>query len=125
MQMDMGKFANMLLDLEEHKRPVVTIADGVIGMEGQGPFAGTPKKLGILVAGTNVYELDCNICRIIGLDPHEVLYIKRALERNKFTENGQDFSEYFVKFKPAKIMALFNIFTKEYKQEHREHLGNL
>jgi hypothetical protein len=59
------------------------------------------------------------------LDPHEVLYIKRALERNEFTENGQDFSEYFVKFKHAKIVALINIFTKEYKQEHREHPGNL
>jgi uncharacterized protein (DUF362 family) len=116
MQMDIGKWANMLLDLEEYKRPVLTIADGVIGMEGQGPFGGEPKKLGIMVAGTNVYEMDYNICKIIGIEPLEVLYLKRALEKNKFEENGLDFSEYFVKFKPANIMPLISIFTKEYRQ---------
>jgi uncharacterized protein (DUF362 family) len=115
--LDMGKYANVLLDLEEHKSPIITIADGVIGMEGQGPDdGGDPKQLGILAAGTNVYEMDYNICKVIGFDPHEVLYLRRALENDKFQENNLDFSEYYVKFKQAEIMPLAINFTDEYKE---------
>lgn len=115
MKMNMGEYGKILLDLEEFMPPVLTIADGIIGMEGQGPFMGDPKELGLLIAGTNVYEMDYNICKIIGIDSSQVLYLKRALENKKFEENDKDFSKHHVKFKDAKIVFPFNLATKEYK----------
>ena len=46
---------------------VVTIADGVVGMEGDGPSAGTPVQLGFIAAGDDVFALDWHLCNVLGL----------------------------------------------------------
>jgi len=46
---------------------VVTIADGVVGMEGDGPSGGTPVQLGFLAAGDDVFALDWHLCKALGL----------------------------------------------------------
>ena len=38
-------FADMIVDLDEYFKPRLSIIDGVVGMEGNGPTAGTPKKI--------------------------------------------------------------------------------
>jgi len=116
LQMDMGKWANVLLELEDYKRPAVTIVDGIVGMEGDGPVGGDPKKLGVLIAGTNVFEIDHSVCRMIGLDPDEILYLRRAAEQNRFAKNALDLSAYFVRFEPAQIMAPLRRRTGEYRE---------
>ena len=113
-KLNMGEFGKILLDLEEHKTPVLTVVDAVVGMEGQGPSSGDPKELGLIFAGTNPYEIDYVICKIIGIDPMDVLYLRRAYEVNKFEKNETDYSEHFVKFKDANILAPFQWATKEY-----------
>jgi uncharacterized protein (DUF362 family) len=108
---DLGK---ILIDLNDFKTPAVTIVDGVVGMEGQGPDNGDPKELGLLMAGDNVFEVDDVVARIIGADPGQVLYLKRALEQDKFKTNNIDVSDYYTKFKPAEIPSMVKRFTKEY-----------
>jgi len=51
-------FANMIVDLDEYFHPVLSIADAVIGMEGNGPTAGTPRRLGCLLASRSPHALD-------------------------------------------------------------------
>lgn len=67
-------FAAMLVDLSLTLRPALTIADGVIGMEGDGPTGGSPKSLGITAAAgfDSLYALDELLTRMIGLDPGSV-----------------------------------------------------
>ena len=74
-------FANMLLDLDEYFHPVISIADAVVGMEGNGPTAGTPREIGCLLASHSPHTLDMVAARIIGIDPIGVPTIAAAVER--------------------------------------------
>ena len=54
------------------------IVDGIVGMEGNGPIQGSPKKAGVLVAGSDVVAVDATCCRIMGIDPSKIEYLKLA-----------------------------------------------
>ena len=77
----MNDFANMLVDINEHFKPRLTLVDAVVGMEGNGPTAGTPKKIGVLIAARTTHAADLVAARIIGLDPMDVPTIRAGIER--------------------------------------------
>jgi uncharacterized protein (DUF362 family) len=58
------------------------IVDGVVGMEGNGPIQGTPKPVGVLVMGRDLPAVDATCCRIMGIDPRKVEYLRMAEEQN-------------------------------------------
>ncbi|PKO21150.1 MAG: 4Fe-4S ferredoxin [Chloroflexi bacterium HGW-Chloroflexi-1] len=64
---DPRHFANMLLDLDAFLAPRLTIMDAVIGMEGEGPSAGTPRGIGLLLASTSALAVDVVASEIVGL----------------------------------------------------------
>lgn len=80
-------FANMLLDLDEYFHPVLSIADAVVGMEGNGPTAGTPRPIGCLLASHSPHTLDMVAARIIGLDPVGVPTVAAAIDRGLLPSN--------------------------------------
>ena len=80
-------FANMLLDLDEYFHPVLSIADAVVGMEGNGPTAGTPRSIGCLMASHSPHTLDMLAARIIGIDPAGVPTVAAAIERGLLPDN--------------------------------------
>lgn len=51
------------------------IVDGVVGMEGNGPIQGAPKRVGVLVAGRDPVAVDATCCRIMAVDPLRVRYL--------------------------------------------------
>lgn len=53
----------------------VTIADGVVGMEGQGPANGRPVNLGFLAAAKNPFALDRALCDLLRIDRRRVPYL--------------------------------------------------
>ncbi len=59
-------------------RNTFAIVDGVIGMEGNGPIQGTPKPTGVLVMGRDLVAVDSTCCRIMGIDPEKVEYLRMA-----------------------------------------------
>jgi uncharacterized protein (DUF362 family) len=69
---------NTVLDINETIKPHLAIIDGIVGMEGDGPIMGTPKPAGTIVMGTNLPAVDATACRIMGVDPTKVLYLKAA-----------------------------------------------
>ena len=65
------------------------MVDGIVGMEGNGPIQGVAKAAGVLVAGPDPVAVDATCCRLMGIDPFRVGYLKlaaggaeRLLERN-------------------------------------------
>ncbi|HEX9949832.1 MAG TPA: DUF362 domain-containing protein [Thermodesulfobacteriota bacterium] len=78
---DHAYFAAMLAELAQIVKPCLTIADGIIGMEGDGPGNGDPRLLGLILASGNPFALDTTICRIIGVPPEDLLTIQAARER--------------------------------------------
>ncbi len=73
-------FGRLLAAVYARVKPVVTIADGIVGMEGNGPSAGRPVKLGFLAASTDAVALDVVLCRLVGLDSRRVPYLRAAAE---------------------------------------------
>ena len=69
---------NSILDINATLKPHFAIVDGVVGMEGDGPIMGDPKKVGVLVMGRNLAAVDATCCRIMGIDPYQVSYLERA-----------------------------------------------
>lgn len=74
-------FADMLIDLNEYFRPVLNIVDAVDCMEGNGPTAGTRRRVGLLIAGRSPYAVDEVCAHLIGVPAREVPTIARARER--------------------------------------------
>jgi len=61
-------------------RRTFAIVDGVVGMEGNGPIHGRPKACGVIVMGADLVAVDATCCRIMGIDPERVSYLRRAAD---------------------------------------------
>jgi uncharacterized protein (DUF362 family) len=59
----------------------LTIVDGIVGMEGDGPIAGIPKKLDIVMGGNNLVATDAAMCAIMDFNPLDSGLIKNVYER--------------------------------------------
>ncbi|MGL5313607.1 MAG: DUF362 domain-containing protein [Peptostreptococcaceae bacterium] len=80
----------VLLDICSYVNPVLTIMDGVVGMEGEGPSAGVPRKLGVLLASPSPYAIDYVACKLINLEAKRVPTLIGAFKRNFIKEDGSD-----------------------------------
>ena len=74
-------FANALLDICMAAHPVLSFMDAVVGMEGNGPTAGTPRAIGAVLASPDPCALDLVACGMIGLKPEQVPMLRLAIER--------------------------------------------
>ncbi|MBO7401930.1 MAG: DUF362 domain-containing protein [Lachnospiraceae bacterium] len=87
---DPADFANMLVDINEFVKPVLHIVDAVEVMEGNGPTQGTPRHLGLIIAGKNQYEIDRLCATILGLSENEIPYLTAAKKRGLLSQAGTD-----------------------------------
>lgn len=78
----LDQFVGFLLDLALTVKPSLTIMDAIVGMEGEGPSAGTPRHLGYLLASPSVFALDAAAVTMIGLKLDEVPSTHLAQQRN-------------------------------------------
>lgn len=62
-------------------KPHLTIADGVMAMEGNGPAHGRPRPVGILLASRDTVALDAVGCKALRISPSTVPMIRLAAER--------------------------------------------
>jgi len=81
-----GKFhamgiSNVVVDVNAAVKPVLTVVDGFVGMEGHGPVDGDPVRMDLIVAGRDVVAVDATCCRVMGFDPHKIKHVRRAFER--------------------------------------------
>ena len=74
-----GEFSQVLVDVLELVPPALTIMDGVLGQEGNGPGAGgTPRWYHCILASTDPVALDAVVTRAMGYRPDEVLHLRYA-----------------------------------------------
>ncbi|MBI2412750.1 MAG: DUF362 domain-containing protein [Deltaproteobacteria bacterium] len=82
-------FAAMLLDLYSFLKPRLTVMDGIVGMEGNGPGAGDPREIGLVFASADAVALDTVATIVLGADPHDLPLLKAASIRGLKTDiNG-------------------------------------
>lgn len=70
-----------IMDINTTVRPALSIVDGVVGMEGDGPIMGTPKAVGCIIMGRNPTAVDATAVRVMGLNPYGVGYLATASGR--------------------------------------------
>lgn len=76
--------ANVIAELEQIPVPRFAIVDGIDGMEGNGPIQGTLKHAGVLIAGSDFAAVDAACCRVMGIDPQQIPYLKLARPESDF-----------------------------------------
>jgi uncharacterized protein (DUF362 family)/Pyruvate/2-oxoacid:ferredoxin oxidoreductase delta subunit len=74
------RFCRLLRTLHAVLPRSFSVADAVVGMEGEGPANGRPVNLGFLAASEDAVALDLAICRALGLDPRRVPYLADRAE---------------------------------------------
>src|SRR3989441_3798785 len=67
-----------ILDICATVRPHFVIADGIVGMEGDGPLNGSPKRLGTILLADDPVAADSSMIRLMGLDPTRVPHVQEA-----------------------------------------------
>ena len=83
-------FADMIVDLDEYFHPTLSIADAVVGMEGNGPTAGTPKAMNCLIASHSPHNLDMVAAHILGFTREELPILDAAYRRGLVPEKYED-----------------------------------
>jgi len=74
---DRTYFARMLVDLSAVLKPGLTIMDGIVAMEGNGPSGGSTRSLDVVLAGIDCVALDSTVTHLLGL-PRERLWTTRV-----------------------------------------------
>lgn len=67
-----------ILDINATVRPQISIVDGIIGMDGDGPIMGTPVASNVVVMGRNSAAVDATSARIMGINPDKIPYLKAS-----------------------------------------------
>lgn len=85
-------FARMIVDIDEYFAPKMKlcIADAIVGMEGNGPTQGTPRKIGAILASTSPHKLDLAASKLIGLSTDEIPTLGAARERGLIPDRVDD-----------------------------------
>ncbi|MCX7882802.1 MAG: DUF362 domain-containing protein [Brevinematales bacterium] len=93
------RFAQMIVDLYEMVNPVMSLMDGIVAMEGEGPQGGDPRQVGLLLASTDTLALDVVAAELIGYRVDQVPILKHAVDergteyRGNITLHGVSYEE--------------------------------
>lgn len=69
---DRNRFGQMLVETARAINPNLTILDGIMAHQGNGPSGGEPRYLGILGASSDVFSLDRAMVEILNVAPDRV-----------------------------------------------------
>lgn len=110
---NLDRFSSALADIYSVSNPGLTVIDGFYCQEGKGPSSGDVVKLDLILAGFDGVALDTTVCKIIGFDPSDVLYLKKVEGKKLGTTNldnvefsGETIETVFRKFLPPKLKPI-------------------
>jgi uncharacterized protein (DUF362 family) len=82
-----------IVDLQSVVPNQFAIVDGIVAMEGNGPILGTAKAAGVVVAGRSPVAVDTVCCRLMGLNPERVSYLRLARRLDRLTSAPVEIGE--------------------------------
>jgi len=72
--------AGLMLEICSVVPPALSVADGIVGMQGDGPSNGTPIELGFIAASADPEALDLVLCKVLDVRPRAVPYLRNFLD---------------------------------------------
>ena len=104
------RFSAALADIYSVSKPNLTVVDGYLCQEGQGPSAGEVVKMDVILAGYDPVAIDSIACQITGINPKDVIHLRMAEKKGLGTMNldnikllGDSVQKVYRKFKKPKI----------------------
>src|SRR6266581_5415160 len=73
--------AQCIVDMNRGIRPDLTIVDGSVGQDGEGPLYGDKADLEVLVAGRDSLAVDLVCCQLVGVKPRDIPHLRLALKQ--------------------------------------------
>ncbi len=107
-------FMIMLVELCALLRPRLTIMDAVVGMEGNGPGSGDPRKIGVVLAGRDPVSVDAVSSALVGVAPSKLPILRAAA--------SMPFGETELKRIRVLGVALSDVAVKRFRLPPQEHL---
>ena len=86
---ELPDFSGMIVDLcsmYHESKYTINIVDAIVGMEGNGPTNGSPRKIGAVITSRSAFAADLVCSRIIGFE-NRVKTVEISKERGLVTEN--------------------------------------
>ena len=92
---------------------MLTIADAIVAMQGNGPAHGEPVSINLLFASTSAAAIDWAACRITGIPPDKIATVRLAGQREISPKCDEDVKWlgmtpdelHYKQFKPADAMS--------------------
>ncbi|MBE0477720.1 DUF362 domain-containing protein [Candidatus Aerophobetes bacterium] len=110
-------FAELVVDILAAVKPKLAVMDAIVGMEGFGPAAGSPRRIGLVMASKDMVAVDAVASYIIGYNPLDVEITRVAYERGfgearieKLDIRGEKLEE--VKLEDFQLINNLNTFLK-------------
>ncbi len=101
-----------ILDLNAAVQPNLAIVDGIVGMEGDGPIMGPPKKLGAILMGENLVAVDATATRLMRIDPATIEYLAIAdrhlgpIDARRIRQRGEPIDSIASRFEPFRTPSI-------------------
>lgn len=112
-------FARIIAMIYSIAKPHLTILDGITAMEGDGPSAGKPRNMNLVMASDDAVAVDALLTKIIGLDPLDILVTKEAFDMGlgeadlgKIEMAGDSIDNFVVKDFKLPQTAVFKLMPK-------------
>jgi len=84
---DREMFATLLVKIYQAVRPSVTVIDGILAMQGQGPGkGGEPRHIGVLMGSCDAVAADIAVCKMLGVAPDGLLTNRIAMGQGPASE---------------------------------------
>ncbi len=94
---DRDMFARLLVQIYMAVSPAMTIIDGILALEGQGPGkSGTPRELNLLVGSQNAIAADMTVSKVLGLEPWDLMTNRAAGELQLVPEDIHVHGEFVI-----------------------------
>lgn len=79
-------FAKLMVEICSAVNPTLSIVDGLIAHEGNGPSNGTPKSLGVIFISENPFALDDAIVASLGINRKKIPILIEAAKKNRIPQ---------------------------------------
>ncbi len=89
---ELDNFEDMVCDLvtmHSGGKTIVSVCDGIIGMEGNGPSGGEPKRYGCILSSLDPFSLDLAASAILGIEGR-VGIVRKGIERGYTVSNSRE-----------------------------------
>ncbi len=102
-----------LVDVNAIIRPCFAVMDGTIALEGNGPKAGRPKEMNLILASSDLVALDVIAAEIMGFDPDQIEHLQMCAhyglgiaDRKRIIVKGEILESVRTAFVPARHNAV-------------------